>query len=202
MVPKIWSMKSTSTFAIVIFMLSSFFANSQSRNVSSISLETNTTPLLFGGYALGINIKPKKFKRLGVLVGAAGNADFPGWVTDVFKPQNSDKNIDWEVRRAYVFAIDYYLKPNETEGLYLSWFNFIFQNSINRNELNEEFTSHTLLARMGYRKYLDGKNRFYINPWYGLGTEYKISGDNIVDNTTWETSDFAYFASLNVGFTF
>ncbi|WP_298541881.1 hypothetical protein [uncultured Aquimarina sp.] len=193
---------------IIVIILSTSFTyvhaqeNEEQKKQSAFSIETNTTPWLFGGYALGINYKPEALKHWGFLVGIAGNADFSPFIVDVFKPQNRNKGIDWEVSQAYVVAIDYYLKENTNEGIYIGLFNFIFENELNKNGKQAEFTSHTVLARTGYRWYPGKQNQFYLNPWGGIGTEYKLNGEQTVSNTEWETSGFAYFISLNAGFTF
>ncbi len=193
-------------FIAFLFLTSYVSINAQESDVrkkrSDFSIETNTTPWVFGGYAIGVNYKPEKLKHWGFLVGIAGNADFSPFIVDVFKPQNRNKGIDWEVSQAYVVAVDYHLKPNTNEGTYVGLFNFIFENDLQKNGEQAEFTSHTVLARTGYRWYPGKQNQFYLNPWGGIGTEYKWSGEQTVANTTWETSGFAYFVSLNAGFTF
>lgn len=178
------------------------YGQDDAQKSSWFSIETNTTPWIFGGYALGVNIKPKSLHRWGFLAGVAGNADFSPFIVDVFKPQNSDKGIDWEVSQAYVLAVDYYLEPDTNEGMYVGLFNFIFENDLQKNGERSEFTSHTVLARSGYRWYPGEQQHFYLNPWGGVGTEYRWNGEQTVADTEWETSGFAYFISLNAGFTF
>lgn len=59
--------------------------------------------------------------------------------------------------------------------------------------------THVLLARVGYRQFVGEGNLFYVSPWAGVGTEYRIAGQTEVGDDRWRLSRFSYFASLNVG---
>ena len=170
------------------------------KGTSRWSIETNTTPIIFGGYAAALNVRLGERRRIGVLAGVAGNADFSPFIVDVIKPRNS--GLDWTVRQAYVVAIDYYLDPTAASGWYVGQFNFVFENEVERGGERARFTTHTPLVRAGYKWYPLRENWLYLSPWAGIGTEYQWGADSrAAGGKQWRTSGFAYFGSLNVGVT-
>ncbi|MEM8907432.1 MAG: hypothetical protein AAGD05_06260 [Bacteroidota bacterium] len=166
-----------------------------------LSIETNTSPLIFGGYAIGLTIQPRPLQHWSILIGQAGHVDFPAWVVTIFRPQNKDTGLDWRVQRARVLSIDYFLSEKR-RGWYFGQFNFFFNNQIQNDNQVIELTTHIPMLRLGYRWFPFDFGYLYLSPWMGLGTEYRLSGESQIVEAEWATTKLHYFLSVNAGIRF
>ncbi|HYG40722.1 MAG TPA: hypothetical protein VD908_18985 [Cytophagales bacterium] len=193
--------------AVVLFAVCSLLAtelqaqDKSTENKTTFSIETDPSTFAFNGYAFHIRIKPSQSKRL--LIGAGTYAlDFPGFLVNM-NPENKDN--DWNVRinSAYSLFAEYYFKEANTGwfvGLQTGVQNY---KNTNGNIVNKhsKYSNFLVMPSIGYT-WQPFKFPLYLKPWAGVGYTTKISGNNSIDEMTYNIAPFTSFVTLHLGYTF
>lgn len=177
--------------------------NKQSADQSSttISLETDPSTFVLGGYAAHLRIKPAASKKL-----VFGIGTYALNLPDVMVNMNSDnKDKGWEVsiKQAYSLFGEYYLNQANS-GLFIGLQAGVQQYRIGNSNTTGGHQNHTnllLMPSVGYT-WKPFKVPFYIKPWAGLGYTKKLDGDLHIGNQQYHISPVVPFVTLHVGYTF
>ncbi len=175
--------------------------NSESVNKTTISLETDPSTFVFGGYAAHIRIKPANSKHL--VVGAGAYAmDYPDFLVNM-NSDNKDKGWKVRINSAFGFFGEYYFSEANSKwftGLQAGVQNYKITNE---NILNKEskYSNLLLMPSIGYN-WQPFHFPFYIKPWLGIGYTTKISGENSINTSVYKISPITPFVTVHVGYTF
>lgn len=119
-----------------------------------------------------------------------------------FNKKNKDKG--WNVRIQHgisLFGEHHFKKVNQEwfVGIQtgLQTFKLTRSNSTN----NTTYSNVLTMTYAGYT-FKPFKNNLYIKLWAGIGYTSKISGENTLNDTTYDISSITYFATLHIGYTF
>lgn len=194
------------SFAIIAFLFLSISkieaqnTNKNNEHKTTFSIETDPSTFAFGGYAFHFRIKPKNSQHL--LLGAGTYAlDMPDFLVSM-NANNKDKGWNVRIDGAYSLFGEYYFKEANSK-----WFIGLqagLQNFKNTNDsiLNKEskYSNLLLMPSIGYTLQ-PFRFPLYFKPWFGLGYTTKISGDNSIDNLTYNISPLSPFITLHIGYT-
>jgi hypothetical protein len=196
--------KLTSMAIIAIISLSGSKLEAQDTNRNSehkttFSIETDPSTFAFGGYAFHFRIKPKNSQHLLLGAGTYG-MEMPAFLINM-NAENKDKGWNVRIKSAYALFGEYYLK-----GANHKWFVGLqvgMQNYDNTNDnvpgQASNYRNLLIMPSMGYTWQLFSFP-LYFKPWLGLGYTSKISGDNTMDDITYNISPLVPFISLHVGY--
>lgn len=198
--------KSISLAMLVIFCLSVLKTEAQetsenAENKFTFSIETDPSTFALGGYAFHFRIKLKNSQHLTFGAGTYAT-DFPGFLVDL-NADNKDKGWNVRINSAYSLFGEYYFKEANKKwfaGLQVGVQNY---KNTNDNIPNEEskYTNLLIMPSIGYN-WAPFRFPLYFKPWLGLGYTTKISGDNSINNLTYEISPFVPFIAVHIGYTF
>lgn len=170
-------------------------------NHRTISVETDPSTFVFGGYALHVRVKPKKCTHL--LLGAGTYAlNMPSLMVNLNK---ENKGEDWEVRINSAFALfgEYYFKEANSKwfvGLQAGVQNYKIKN-LRFTDASAKYSNLLLMPSIGYN-WQPFKAPFYVKPWLGLGYTAKIEGENSIGAKNYDIAPILPFATLHLGYTF
>lgn len=195
--------KKISMALLIIFSIAnqSLMAQPNStENKITFSIETDPSTFLFKGYAIHFRIKPKNSKHL--LIGAGAYAlDLPNVMVDL-NADNKQKGWNVRINSAYSIFGEYYFKEANSKwflGLQTGVQNYKNTND-NISNAESKYSNLLIMPSVGYT-WQPFKVPFYIKPWAGLGYSTKLSGENSVDNLTYNISPLVPFLTLHVGYT-
>ena len=195
--------KKISIALLIIFSIAnqSLMAQPNStENKITFSIETDPSTFLFKGYAIHFRIKPKNSKHL--LIGAGAYAlDLPNVMVDL-NADNKQKGWNVRINSAYSIFGEYYFKEANSKwflGLQTGVQNYKNTND-NISNAESKYSNLLIMPSVGYT-WQPFKVPFYIKPWAGLGYSTKLSGENSVDNLTYNISPLVPFLTLHVGYT-
>lgn len=194
-------------FAITCLLITSLsvsplFAQEKAENRKTIlSLETDPSTFLFGGYAFHIRLKPAGSDRL--VIGAGTYAmDFPAFLVDL---NEKNKAKGWNVRINSAFGLfgEYYF--NEANK---GWFAGLqtgiqnFRNTLDPLPGKHISYSNLLIMPSAGVSWQPFDFPLYFKPWAGLGFTGRISGQNTLEGNTFNISPLSPFVTLHVGYAF
>ncbi|MBK6345750.1 MAG: hypothetical protein IPF68_07375 [Bacteroidales bacterium] len=194
-------------FAITCLLFSSLsmkplFAQEKTVDRKTIlSVETDPSTFLFGGYAFHIRLKPAGSDRL--VIGAGTYAmDFPAFLVDL---NEKNKAKGWNVRINSAFGLfgEYYF--NEANK---GWFAGLqagiqnYKNSMDPSPGKHISYSNLLIMPSAGVNWQPFDFPLYLKPWAGLGFTGRISGQNTLEGNTFDISTLSPFVTLHVGYAF
>ncbi len=169
-------------------------------NKIKFSLEIDPATFFMKGYGLHLRIQPKTCDHLLFGLGAY-SLDLPKAMVD-FNKENKGKG--WDVRIQHglsLFGEHHFTTVNQ------KWF-IGAQAGVQKFRLKQEHseneTTYSNALAMTYVGYTFNpfNNNIYIKPWVGLGYTTKISGENTLNNQSYDIAPLTYFATLHIGYTF
>ena len=188
--------------AIIILTSANLVAQeTTTKSKTTISVETDPSTFLFKGYAFHVRINPKNSKHL-VLGAGAYALDLPAVMVSL-NAENKDKGWNIRINNAVALFGEYYFAEANKK-----WFAGLqagiqaYKNT-NDNISNKtsKYSNLLIMPSVGYN-WQPFKFPFYVKPWFGIGYTTKISGDNSIDNLTYDISPLVPFVTLHVGYTF
>jgi hypothetical protein len=188
--------------AIMFFSASKLEAQNTNRNSedkTTISIETDPSAFVFGGYALHFRIKPKNTQHLLIGAGTYG-MDMPAFLINM-NADNKDKGWNVRIKSAYALFGEYYFKEANNKwfvGLQVGMQNYENTNNNLPNEVSN-YSNFLIMPSIGYN-WQPFSFPLYFKPWLGLGYTSKISGDNSIDDITYNISPLVPFVTLHVGY--
>lgn len=174
--------------------------NGNSKNRTTFSIETDPSTFAFRGYAFHFRIKPKNSQHLLIGAGTYG-MDLPAFLINM-NADNKDKGWNVRIKSAYALFGEYFFKEANNKwfaGLQVSMQNYENTNDNIPNELSM-YSNLLIMPSIGYN-WQPFSFPLYFKPWLGLGYTSKISGDNSIDNTTYNISPFVPFVTMHIGYT-
>jgi hypothetical protein len=175
--------------------------NNNNENKTTISIETDPSTFAFGGYAFHFRVKPKNSEHLLIGAGTYG-MDMPDFLISM-NSDNKDKGWNVRIDGAYSVFGEYYFEEANSKwfvGLQAGVQNYKNTND-NIADKESKYSNLLIMPSIGYN-WKPFSNNLYFKPWFGLGYTSKISGDNSIDNLTYEISPLVPFITLHVGYTF
>lgn len=197
--------KKTILCGILLLSLSNLFA--QEKEKHWIGLETDPISTVFGASTLSAVIEPQKVPHWSLFLNIV-SADFPNWIVDFLNPKNKGKGFDTKIKIGGGFAVDYFINE-EREGFYFGMINLFFNYQI--RELNaptdesNNFLSHNVIPRVGYRWYPSNKSKFYVNPFLGMRYKNALQNPLIFDSgeyLEYEPAGIQPFGTIHIGYHF
>ncbi len=170
-----------------------------SNDKTTISLETDPSTFMFGGYALHLRIKPANSQHLVVGLGTYA-MDMP----DFFIGKENSNN-GWNVRINSALSVfgEYYF--TEANNKWFAGLQLGVQNYKNTNDnvagLETKYSNFLVMPSIGYT-WTPFKFPLYIKPWLGIGYMTKISGSNELGNYKYTISPIVPFPTVHIGYTF
>lgn len=173
----------------------------QNESKTTISIETDPSTFLFGGYAFHFRIKPKKSNHLTIGAGTYG-LNLPAVMVDM-NADNHAKGWNVRINSAYSLFGEYYF--TEANKKWFVGMQLGVQNYKNNNDqfasIESKYRNLLIMPSIGYN-FRPFKIPLYIKPWMGIGYTSKLSGDNQINNLTYTISPLVPFVTLHVGYTF
>jgi hypothetical protein len=175
--------------------------DAKTENKRTLSIETDPSTFAFKGYALHFRFKPKSSQRLLIGAGTYG-MDMPNFLVNM---NSENKDIGWKVRINSAFSLfgEYYFKTANKGifvGLQAGIQNYKIMN-INKPDLESRYNNLLIMPSIGYNWQPFGFP-LYVKPWLGIGYTRVISGDNEIDDQTYDVSPISPFVTVHVGYTF
>ena len=197
--------KLTSMAIIAIISLSGSKLEAQDTNRNSehkttFSIETDPSTFAFGGYAFHFRIKPKNSQHLLIGAGTYG-MDMPSFLINM-NADNEDKGWNVRIKSAYALFGEYYFKKANNKwfvGLQMGMQNYENTNDYVPDQVSN-YSNLLIMPSIGYN-WQPFSFPLYLKPWLGLGYTSKISGDNTIDDITYNISPLVPFVTLHVGYT-
>ncbi|MBV6646088.1 MAG: hypothetical protein KI790_11605 [Cyclobacteriaceae bacterium] len=184
----------------VLLLLASKLTLAQGRETKSVAIETDPTTTIFGARTLSIIIEPESLGHFSIFTNVV-TADFPTWIEDLINPRMANKAFEAQIKIGGGFSVDYFLDADRT-GWYFGLLNLFFKNQVSRNEQRQTFTTHNIMPRIGYRWFPFTNNNIYLNPFFALKGEYKLSGNNLVDGQRYKPQPIYAFMTVHIGYHF
>ncbi|MEZ4892938.1 MAG: hypothetical protein R3A50_11165 [Saprospiraceae bacterium] len=187
--------------ALGILFLSAFgqtYAQSKSGK-AAFFIETDPSTFALGGYAAHIRFKPANSEHLLLGLGTY-SLDFPEVMINM-NGKNKDKGWDLRIKNAYSFFGEYYFSEAGKKwytGLQLGVQNFRLKNeAVIEDQAN--FQNLIVMPSLGY-SWTPFKFPLYLKPWLGLGYTTKLSGENVLQEQTYDIAPLVPFFTLHVGY--
>ena len=189
-------MKHTILFMIIYVLLNHHNITAQHKS-HQIDLEIDPATFVLNGYSIHVRYSAPQWDHLSI--GLGGYAmDMPDVLVN-FNPKNQRKNWDVRLNKGLgVFAEYHVNKINDGFfiGSQFGWQAY----KIEKNQFHESYNTLLVMAHGGY--VLPMFDRFYLKPWAGIGYVSKLSGQTIVDDTTYSVAPITGFATLHIGYRF
>ncbi len=185
----------------LVFLLLFFttIGHSQNEQAATYSIEIDPATFGFKGYAFHLRFKPKNSEHAQLGLGVYA-MDLPDVLVDLNK-ENKDKNWNARINKGFGLFGEYHFSEVNSKwfvGSQLAAQQFKIENkNLSGSQL---FTNGLLMGYAGYTWKVG--QHFYIKPWAGIGYTTKLSGENVLDNLTYDIDPMMVFATLHLGYTF
>ena len=167
---------------------------------AQIVIETDPITTVFGAKTISLLIEPERLNHFSVFTNVV-RADFPDWLDDFTNPHNEGQGFDHQIAIGGGAGLDYFKSPSKN-GLYFGVLNLFFKNEVSAEGLTREITTHNIIPRVGYRKFIFNSSHVYINPFIGLRYEYVTAGDRSFITKTYEPAGIQPFGTVHLGYKF
>lgn len=174
--------------------------DTSSRNqTSQLYIETDPTAWFYNGFSLVLRRSSTFHQNLNLGLGVY-KVTLPEFYIESVE---SNKGKGWTVDNFGIDVFsDYFLfDPNKglSLGLHLGWYHYELE------RLNEESSYQSLVEtlRIGYLwRPIKQVKSLYVYPWAGISTGQKISGSNEIEGASFETPQWSFVPSIQIGVSF
>ena len=190
---------------LVFLAISSFTVSlvnaqeSEVLNKTTISVETDPSTFMFGGYALHLRIKPANSQHLVVGLGAY-SMDMPDFLIG---KENSDNGWNVRINSALGLFGEYYF--SEANSKWFAGLQLGVQNYKNTNDnltgLETKYANLLVMPSIGYT-WKPFKFPLYIKPWLGVGYITTVSGSKTLGSYNYVVAPIVPFPTVHIGYTF
>jgi len=168
---------------------------------TTISVEIDPSTFVFKGYAIHLRIKPESSDHL--VVGAGAYAlDLPSIMVNM---NINNKEKGWNVRINNSIALfgEYYFKEANNKWFVGLQTGIQSYKNTNNNYVNKtsKYNNLLIMPSVGYN-WQPFNFPLYLKPWFGMGYTSKLSGNNSIENMTYNISPLVPFVTMHVGYTF
>ncbi|CAA6805797.1 MAG: Unknown protein [uncultured Sulfurovum sp.] len=163
----------------------------------SFSIETDPATFAFDGYALHLKKSFEEVPHMEFGIGVYA-MDFPDAFVDMHS-KNKDKGWDVRLNQGIGLFVDSYQQA-DLSGWFIGGQLALQEYELTLNGSKEKYDSMMLMGYGGY-KFLLGEHT-YAKLWGGVGYSNKVSGSNVVNQTTYDVPNLIPFGALHVGYTF
>ncbi|MEM9858760.1 MAG: hypothetical protein AAF843_15485 [Bacteroidota bacterium] len=191
-------MKKKKVYLIILLTLLNGRLFSQSRELSSVAMETDPMSTAFGARTISLILETKKLKHFSIFTNAV-KADFPSWMDELLNPRNKNKGYDSEIRKGGGVGVDYFIEDNMS-GLYFGLVNLLFEYKLSRLDKTTTATAHNIIPRVGFRKFFSSTSKFYVNPFVGFRYEHFIRSGSDLQGQRYDPAGLQPFATIHIGY--
>jgi hypothetical protein len=168
---------------------------------TKISIETDPATFAFEGYAAHVRVNPKGMEKWRLGVGLY-SLKFPDELVSL-NPENKDKGWNVELSQGLGIFSEYYF-GDSAKGGYVGLQVALQEYSIeNDNSIGQDTSYNNILIipSFGYR-WFPTDHAFYVTPWIGVGYTSKVSGENKIDDQSFDIAPILTFAAVHIGYDF
>lgn len=194
-------MKTTTLLLFLILGFQQIIGQTTKQTTTAkFSLEIDPATFFMKGYGLHIRMQPKNCTHALFGIGAYA-LDLPEALVD-FNDKN--KGEDWNIRIQNGFSLfgeHHFTEVNEK--WYIGGQLGIQTFKIEKDQIkgSNTFTNTLTMGYVGYT-FKPFDNGLYVKPWLGIGYTTKLSGENELEDNTYDIAPITYFATLHIGYTF
>lgn len=165
---------------IAIIFFSYFFTLNifgQKEASTQWAIELDPAPFLLNGYSISVKYSPKFWPRTSFMT-SVYKSNFPNAMMNDVNKQNGF--IEMKIERSYAAFAEFYFKKTR-KGFYAGPSFFYYNKSVGMKNTNERTQFKTIYpnVRLGYVWYPFKKVNLYINPWFNIGSEYRMDSNTL-----------------------